>query len=111
MSKIVLDPCVEDELWAIWKHIAVDNPEAANRVVEAAYQTFQELLSTPGLGRARKFRNSRLRGVRSWRVTNAGGLRAALTEALAANAPTLIEVMTDIAKEASPWEFIFPGRG
>lgn len=50
-------------------------------------------------------------GVRSWRVTDAGGLRGALTEALAANAPTLIEVMTDISKESSPWEFIFPGRG
>jgi acetolactate synthase-1/2/3 large subunit len=50
-------------------------------------------------------------GVRSWRVTDAGGLRGALTDALAENAPTLIEVMTDITKESSPWEFIFPGRG
>jgi acetolactate synthase I/II/III large subunit len=50
-------------------------------------------------------------GVQSWRVSDAEGLRGALTEALAANAPTLIEVMTDISKEASPWEFIFPGRG
>ena len=31
-------------------------------------------------------------------------------EALAANAPSLIEVMTDIAQEASPWELIYPGR-
>jgi hypothetical protein len=38
-------------------------------------------------------------------------LRGALTEALTENAPTLIEVMTDITKESSPWEFIFPGRG
>jgi acetolactate synthase-1/2/3 large subunit len=50
-------------------------------------------------------------GVRSWRVTDAGGLRGALTEALAENAPTLIEVMTDIGKESSPWEHMFPGRG
>jgi acetolactate synthase-1/2/3 large subunit len=50
-------------------------------------------------------------GVRSWRVTDADGLRGALTEALTENAPTLIEVMTDITKESSPWEFIFPGRG
>ena len=50
-------------------------------------------------------------GVRSWRVTDADGLRAALTEALTENAPTLIEVMTDITKEASPWEQMFPGRG
>ncbi len=50
-------------------------------------------------------------GVRSWRVTSPDGLRGPLTEALAANAPALIEVMTDITKESSPWEFIFPGRG
>ena len=50
-------------------------------------------------------------GVRSWRVSGAEGLRGALTEALAENAPTLIEVMTDITKETSPWEIIFPGRG
>ena len=50
-------------------------------------------------------------GVRSWRVTDPGGLSVALSEALAENAPTLIEVMTDITKESSPWEIIFPGRG
>ena len=50
-------------------------------------------------------------GVRSWRVRDGKGLRAALTDALAANAPVLIEVMTDITKESSPWEIIFPGRG
>ena len=50
-------------------------------------------------------------GVPSWRVTDADGLRGALSEALAANAPALIEVMTDITKESAPWEFIAPGRG
>ena len=49
-------------------------------------------------------------GVRSWRVTDAAGLRVALTEALALNAPALIEVMTDITKESSPWDLIAPGR-
>ena len=50
-------------------------------------------------------------GVHAWRVTDAPGLRDALAEALAANTPTLIEVMTDIAKETPPWDFIAPGRG
>ena len=50
-------------------------------------------------------------GVRSWRVHDGDGLKAALKDALAANAPMLIEVMTDITKESSPWELIFPGRG
>jgi acetolactate synthase-1/2/3 large subunit len=50
-------------------------------------------------------------GVPSWRVTDAGGLRDALSQALAASAPALIEVMTDITQEYAPWEFIAPGRG
>jgi acetolactate synthase-1/2/3 large subunit len=50
-------------------------------------------------------------GVRSWKVTDAIGLRGAVKEALAANAPCLIEVMTDITKEYAPWKFIAPTRG
>ncbi len=50
-------------------------------------------------------------GVPSWRVTDADGLRGALRQALAANSPALIEVMTDIKQEYQPWEFISPGRG
>ena len=50
-------------------------------------------------------------GVPSWHVTDADGLRDALREALAANAPALIEVVTDISQEYAPWEFIAPGRG
>lgn len=49
-------------------------------------------------------------GVPSWRVTDAAGLRAALTEALAATTPTLIEVVTDIAQETAPWKYLAPGR-
>jgi acetolactate synthase-1/2/3 large subunit len=49
-------------------------------------------------------------GVRSWRVTDAAGLRSALREALEANAPSLIEVMTDITKEPSPFRFLSPHR-
>jgi acetolactate synthase I/II/III large subunit len=49
-------------------------------------------------------------GVPSWRVTEADGLRAAVRQALAANSPALIEVMTDIKQEYQPWEFIAPGR-
>lgn len=49
-------------------------------------------------------------GVPSWRVTEADGLRAAVRQALEANAPALIEVMTDIKEEYQPWEFISPGR-
>ncbi len=69
MPKYILDPCVEDELWGIWQYIAQDNPDAATRVIEAAYETFKTLAANPGLGRPRRFRNPRLRDVRSWRIT------------------------------------------
>ena len=69
MAKIILDPGVEDELWAIWAYIAEDDPEAATRVVEAAHETFKLLASNPELGRRRSFRNPRVRNVRSFRVS------------------------------------------
>ncbi|HEY0183790.1 MAG TPA: thiamine pyrophosphate-dependent enzyme [Rhodopila sp.] len=50
-------------------------------------------------------------GVAYWRAADADGLRTAVTEALAAHAPALIEVVTDITEEYPPWEFIAPGRG
>jgi len=69
MPKYILDPCVEDELWEIWGFIAQDNPDAATRVIEAAYDTFKTLAANPGIGRPRRFRNPRLRDIRSWRIT------------------------------------------
>jgi acetolactate synthase-1/2/3 large subunit len=47
-------------------------------------------------------------GVPSWRVTDGDGLRSALTAAIGANSPALIEVMTDISQEYMPWEFLAP---
>jgi acetolactate synthase-1/2/3 large subunit len=49
-------------------------------------------------------------GVHGWRVNDAAGLRGALVEAIEANTPTLIEVMTDISQETAPWAFIAPTR-
>ncbi len=69
MPEFILDPCVEDELWGIWCFIAQDNPDAATRVIDAAYATFKTLAANPGLGRVRSFRNPRLRDVRSWRIS------------------------------------------
>ena len=69
VAEFILASGVEEELWAIWEHIADDNPDAATRVVEAAYATFKTLAATPGLGRLRKFRNPKLKGVRSWLVS------------------------------------------
>ena len=68
-TEFILALCVEPELWAIWAFIAKDNPDAATRVIESACETFATLANTPGLGRLRKFRNPRLKGIRSWHVT------------------------------------------
>ena len=69
VAEFILASGVEEELWAIWEHIAGDNPAAATQVVEAAYETFKTLAATPGLGRERKFCNPRLQGIRSWLVS------------------------------------------
>lgn len=70
MSKFILDPCVADELWSIWQFIAKDNPDAATRVMEAAFQTFDIIAATPTIGRPRKFSNSRLKEIRSMQVSH-----------------------------------------
>jgi toxin ParE1/3/4 len=56
-------------LWGIWRFIAQDNPDAATRVIEAARESFKMLAANPGLGRPRRFRNPRLRNIRSWRIS------------------------------------------
>lgn len=69
MAKFILAPCVEDELWDIWSFIARDNPDAASRVVEAAYETFKSLAERADQGRPRRFNNSQLKDIRSFRVS------------------------------------------
>ena len=68
MPKIILSEYVEPELTAVWEFIALDNVDAADRFLEAAYGTFQELARMPGMGRLRQFPPGRLRNLRSFRV-------------------------------------------
>jgi acetolactate synthase-1/2/3 large subunit len=49
-------------------------------------------------------------GVGAWRVEDAAGLTRALGEALASNAPAVIEVVSDITKDYPPFEFHQPKR-
>lgn len=56
VAECILDPGVEDELWA-------------NRVIEAAFQTFKNLAANSRMGRPRRFRNARLRDIRSRSVS------------------------------------------
>ena len=47
-------------------------------------------------------------GVPSWQVRDAAGLKGALKEALAANAPAIVEVVSDIKADYPPYEFHAP---
>jgi len=47
-------------------------------------------------------------GARAWRVENPGEFRTALEQALAADAPAVIEVRVERGSEASPWPFLHP---
>ena len=55
MPKIILSAFVEPELAAIWDYIALDNPDAADDVMDAIRATMEELSRMPGLGRRPPF--------------------------------------------------------
>jgi toxin ParE1/3/4 len=64
VADYVLADGVEKELDEIWEFIAKDNPEAATRVIRAAYGTFSVLAENPGLGHPRSFPRKAVRNVR-----------------------------------------------
>jgi toxin ParE1/3/4 len=68
MARFILSEYVEPELSAIWDYIAIDNPDAADRFLEAAYGAYQELARMPGMGRTRNFSQAQLRDLRSFRI-------------------------------------------
>ena len=47
-------------------------------------------------------------GVGAWRVETADAFRGALKEALASDAPAVVEVTSDIAKDYPPFKFHQP---
>ena len=68
MAEIILSEFVEPELAAIWEFIAFDNLDAADRFLDAAQNTFQQLAEMPGMGRARQFPQIALKNLRSFRI-------------------------------------------
>lgn len=40
-----------------------------------------------------------------------GDMKGYVAAALADNGPTLVELITDVATDVTPWEYISPGRG
>jgi toxin ParE1/3/4 len=49
-------------------HITLENEAAAARFLDAADETFQQLLRSPELGATGEFRARHLKGIRRWRV-------------------------------------------
>jgi toxin ParE1/3/4 len=54
MSRFRLSRSDDRELEAIWEYIAVDNPDAADRLIERFHDTFQWLANYPRADHKRK---------------------------------------------------------
>ncbi len=67
MAKFILSEQAVTDVDMVHAHITVDNPEAADRVEEAIFDSFELLARNPALGRRRQFR--RHQNIRSWVVT------------------------------------------
>ena len=69
MAKFFVAPEALDDLELVWAYIAQDNPEAADRVVDAAYRLCQVLAEHPELGRLRRFPENSPADLRSFVIT------------------------------------------
>jgi len=63
MSTLRYADSAENDLLDAWLHIATDNPEAADRIIEAIDREARLLLTHPGMGRKRP---ELAAGLRSW---------------------------------------------
>jgi toxin ParE1/3/4 len=70
MTSILITPAAENDLIKIWLYIARDNPEAADRVYQAAENTFQTLAATPRMGTLYRSRRAQLEGLRIFPVSD-----------------------------------------
>ncbi len=64
MPSILVTPAAEEDLINIWLYIARDNEEAADRVYQAAENTFEILADFPHMGTLYHPRRIQLKGVR-----------------------------------------------
>ena len=66
--RLVIRPRAYWELDDLAEYLARSSEAAAQRLLEAAEQTFQELVQLPELGALCQFENPRLQGLRCWPV-------------------------------------------
>jgi toxin ParE1/3/4 len=69
MAAIIITPAAESDLVNIWLYIARDNPDAADRVYQAAESTFQSLATTPRMGTLYLSKRAQLDGIRFFPVS------------------------------------------
>jgi toxin ParE1/3/4 len=69
MATYTLEPAAHADLWDIWRFIAQENPDAAVRVIIAAYDSFQMLADSPKIGKKRSFDRALWTGIRSWHIS------------------------------------------
>jgi len=70
MAAILITPAAENDLINIWLYIARDNQDAADRVYEAAENTFESILAAPRMGTLYQAKRPRLEGVRFFPISN-----------------------------------------
>ena len=63
MAGIIITPAAENDLADIWLFIAKDNPQAADKVFEAAQTTFDSLLEQPKMGKIFESKRKKLKGI------------------------------------------------
>jgi plasmid stabilization system protein ParE len=54
MSRYVLGRDAEEDLHEIWRYVADDSVEAADRLISTLFQTFGALAQKPGMGHKRE---------------------------------------------------------
>ncbi len=64
MSSILITPAAEEDLIGIWVYIAQDNKKAADRVYDAAENTFELLADFPRIGTPYHPKRIQLKGIR-----------------------------------------------
>jgi toxin ParE1/3/4 len=69
MAAIIITPAAESDLVNIWLYIARDNPDAADRVYQAAESTFESLAATPRKGTLYQSKRAQLEGMRFFPVS------------------------------------------
>ena len=69
MADILITPAAESDLVNIWLYIARDNSEAADRVYQAAEDTFKTLAAMPRMGTLYQSRRAQLNGMRFFPIS------------------------------------------